>query len=407
MSKNIVTFSYISKYWYMPILLPIFCAITHNFQRRLAKEVLSSFSMSDYLFPSLIYIFISKIFSIILCLISIIKNQKESEKIKTSESDSNVLVRRYHLNVRSLKKSIIFLQIFIISFLETIFKAEDYFNIFQKGAMIEKRIGFGILVPLLYHFLIKKLHRHHLLAIIIYSIGYIILIIEFILTEEKAGFATNFFHLLFTIPFSISLVMTKSLMDHYFVSPFTFLFLDGVCCVINSFIVILFQTIFLGGTFFVKNFEYLALNGGKYSLLYLIGQIFFSFFYYLMNALTIYYFTPLLLVITDFLSPLITFVAKIIRQEGTIPKEELIIIRLIGYFIVIFGACILNEIIILNFLDLNKDTRINITSRGILEDIDLARNLRLDSNSIGSSGNHNSDEILSDGGSETETVISG
>lgn len=365
MKEPLISFSIISKYWSFPILLPIFCAMTHHYQRQLVNSVQKSFKMSEYLLPSLLYIFISKILSIVLCIISIIKSKNESETLNGSKGQ---LVRRYHLQVKSLRKPIA--QIFVISFLETIFKAEDYYNIHQKS-MIEKRMGFAILVPILYHFLIKKLHRHHFFALIISWIGYTFLVLEFILTENKPGFLINCSHLLFTIPFSFSLIFIKSLFDYYFVSPFTFLFWDGIFCIINSFLVAFIQSLWKGGfDFFKKNLNSLGLVPDKVVFFYLSLQIVFSFFYYLMNSLTIYYFSPFLLVLTDILSPLFLFIISFYNKNIDTPSY-LLAIRFFGYFVIIFGASILNEIIILNCWGLNKDTHVNIIKRSILEDEEL------------------------------------
>ena len=68
----------------------------------------------------------------------------------------------------------------------------------------------------------------------------------------------------------------------------------------------------------------------------------------------VFYFSPTLFMITDIISPFLSWIIlSIINGEKFIN----IIFNIIGYSIVLFSSFIYNEIIIFNFFDLNKNTK--------------------------------------------------
>jgi len=396
--KSCIKFNLNSKYYIYPFLLPIACASTHFFQKIFYQKYYpeNSYKIMKYNLPLLFYYFLPKIFSIIFIFIVKFKEREESSKVAL-----NKVTRRYHLSIENDNKKKIILIIYLISFLEVLFKSGDSLLMYMQKIkkihyLIEKRAGFIIFVPLFSYFILDiKLCRHHWLALIISLIGVsIITISRFIL--EYSIMKEILYHLLnilISSLFSFSLVLIKYLMSKYFISsPYSFLFYDGIFCIINSFItaLILEYPIVINindikynpllknenNNYFSNNIlEIINMFKGQDSLFYISFSLAFvsSFGYFIFNAFTIFHFSPYLNVLTDFITPLLYDILNFffLDDDRTGKNIRRYIYELIGFLILIFGALILNEIIILNFLGLSDNTYSKIAYRGSLDFINF------------------------------------
>ena len=106
--------------------------------------------------------------------------------------------------------------------------------------------------------------------------------------QENPGILDQLRHLLFSIPLCLAFVLIKYLYNNSLVDDFSFLFFDGILCIIIPLIIICIIVIFKGSNYF---FNYVK----SVSLLFeqkVVGKFFlvaiFSFGYHLANALTIY-----------------------------------------------------------------------------------------------------------------------
>ena len=396
--KSYIKFNLNSKSYIYPFLLPIACTSTHFFQKIFYQKYHpeNSYKIMKYNLPLLFYYFLPKIFSIIFIMIVKIKTKEESSKTAL-----NKVTRRYHLLIEhDNKKKIIFI-IYLISFLEVLFKAGDSLLMYlQKigkiNYLIEKRAGFIIFVPLFSYFILDiKLYRHHWLALVISLIGVIIItvsrfILQFSFLNE---ILYHLLYILITSMFAFSLVLIKYLMSKYFiVSPYTFLFYDGIFCIINSFITALIleypivmnikdskfnkYLINENNNYFRNNlFEIITMFKEQDSLFYISFSLAFvsSFGYFIFNALTIFHFSPYLNVLTDFITPLLYDILNFFFLDDNKESKNIkrYIYLIIGFLIIIFGALILNEIIILNFLGLSDNTYSKIAYRGSLDFINF------------------------------------
>ena len=395
-------------------LLPISCMCIHVFQDKMFKisKPKDSFKMLKYNLPLLFYYFLPKTFSIIFIIIIKFKTKEESDTKET-----NKLLRRYHFFITNENKKKIYFLIFFVSILEVIYKIDDslllYLNRIEKiKLLVEKRSGFIIFVPLFSYFILNKiLYKHHIFALILSIIGSLIINIS----RFCLGFSLidNFFYhlinILFSSFFSFALVLTKYVMVKYIITPYNFLFYDGIFCIINSFILVLLEYPIISNindtlpnNFFKSNYyEIFGIFIGQEWEFYLYFFLSFiaSFCYFVFNILTLYNFSPYLNVLTDFLTPFFLniidfFFNKKEKEKDNFNKKFLI--ENIGYALIIFGALILNEIIILNFFGLNENTYTNISERGKLDIICL------DELGVPTEDNDNDDDI-----SDTEGNVSG
>ena len=104
------------------------------------------------------------------------------------------------------------------------------------------------------------------------------------------------------------------------------------------------------------------------------------------TLLAIFYFSPTLIIVTDIISPMLLW---IVLSTQNIYSTLEIILNPIGYLIVIFSSLIYNELIILNFCGLSKNTKKFVENRESEETIQINYSLEVEENM------HNSDDQFS------------
>lgn len=235
-------FNYWTRYHFIALAVPICCMLTTYLQKaELAyynndilckdKESKSSDVCKIKEFPYFFNIFVSKILSIIFVLINKYGFRWGSSKnliqIKTKTK------RRYHLDYNNSQRKIkaAFL-IICISILELIFKIEGYLTV-GKPNYIELKLGFLLLVPLLSIFILKKqLYKHHFFSFGICIIAFILVCTSTHFYLKKPEPKEQLRYLCFSMPLGLAFVLIKYLYDHSFVDAYTYLFYDGILCII-------------------------------------------------------------------------------------------------------------------------------------------------------------------------------
>ena len=94
--------------------------------------------------------------------------------------------------------------------------------------------------------------------------------------------------------------------------------------------------------------------------LYFFSALIFASALQTLTILVVYYFSPTLFILTDIISPLLTWITKSIRNGE---KSINICLKSLGFFIVFFSSLIYNEIIICTFWNLEKNTKKYIEER--------------------------------------------
>ena len=175
-------------------------------------------------------------------------------------------------------------------------------------------------------------------------------------------------------------------MINYLIDPYNFLFYDGLFCIVNLIAICPFLEYYFviniddekeneklkgeNDNYFRNNyngiFQIFDDQDWKFYISFCISFIA-SFFYFIFNVVTIFYFSPYLNVLTDFLTPFLLNILDFIFVNNDDKSAKTFILENIGYGIIIFGALILNEIIIFNFFGLNENTYSNISDRGKLD----------------------------------------
>ena len=401
-----------SKLSYYSFFIPILYMIIRYFQDLLFEitRPKKSFKLLKYNLPHLFYLHLPKVFSIFL--IPIIKFNTKGE---TDSEENNIVLRNYHFIVKHKNRKKFFILIYIISLLEVIcdngdcllyyYQRIEYYDKPHLGWLIEKKSLYIVFVPILCYFILdKKLYQHHILALILGFIGACIInICRFTLDfSHIQDFPYHLLNAFFSLLLSLSLVIIKYIMTKFLIpSPYNFLFIDGIFCIFNSFIfTLVIYPLVINLPNYNNELDEQNENAHYFSNNYLqifsifIGQssefyiyffliIILLFIYYIINLYTIYNFSPYLFILIEAFLPIDTdFIVLIFKQIGDEYKIiKRTIIQSIGYLILFFASFIINEIIIFNFCDLNKNTFDTISSRGDLDFCSMKELERYNSNS--------------------------
>jgi hypothetical protein len=360
------------------------------------KESNFNFRILKYDLPYLIYLNLPKIFSIFI--IFIIKHNSK----RKSDVNVNNMERKYHIFVKSSNNKKLFLIIFIISFLEVIGNVGDHLlYYYQKihmnpedephrlGWLVEKKNFYIIFVPLFcYLFLKNEIHRHHVFALFLGCIGaFVINLARFVYHFAKLDkLFYHFLNIVLSSFFSLVIVLTKYIMSKFLInSPYIFIFYEGLFSILTSLLVALLiypliinlpdynvninieeenEKYFYNNYFGIINF----LIGQNFAFyIFFFMSIILSFIYYILSALTIYNYSPYLLILVDSFLPIDGDIIFIILKRKDFNVKDAIkrtVFQSFGYAILFCASLILNEMIVLNFWGFSDNTieKINLRS---------------------------------------------
>jgi hypothetical protein len=225
---------------------------------------------------------------------------------------------------------------------------------FNKN-VFERRLYYLILLPIFSKIILKnELFSHQILSLCISIIGIIFLFIPIALIIKKDDIIINILLFLSIFVYSFVDVMVKYLTHKYYLSPYFCLLFIGFFSFIIFLIGFIIYYSITNFHDFIENFK----NESLISVIYIISTIISFTILKVLSFLVIYYFSPTLLMVTDIIHPIIKWFTSLSENEKDKQNKTLeIILNSIGYFLVLFSSLIYNEIIILNFYGLNKNTK--------------------------------------------------
>ena len=368
-----------------------------------SEDIISSF-FSNYLAT------FSDFLSIIPVLI-IKKRTKSSKANEDNENTSDKFNLIFHDKIKesaNKKKPKIFILIIICSFMKFLGEYSDVILliILKKNLITVNSFNLNsvLIINIISHYIFSKIflhsifYRHHYLSFLINIIFLIILVIMDIFqikdkdNEPIITFLYIVSKIITVIFYSIEDTLAKIILTYNFVSPYIFLLYRGIF--LNS-LVFIFSFIFIFVnlpdekgedscvfTRFWKLFE------KKTNILIFIGIFIINFLYNVNIFLVIDRFSPSHVAMTTIIGHFGNLFISLIYKKIEIYDFFL---RLIIYIILIIAASIHNEFMILNFCQLQKNTKLflekeaenditqNINDIGIVENQD-----DLDINSINS-----------------------
>ena len=367
------SFAKINKYYLFPFLAPIFCCLANFFIHSIYEEnknmdthfFLTIHIDCTYLIGGLLY-FISKI------------------RTKTEETRNNAIVYRerassfgvkYIYNDGSKKSKIkIILFLILISSLITFTTVS---NLYSMGKTVfERRLYFLFFIALFSKFILKNdIFKHQILSMSIAFVGLIILFIPTSLKINENDILINIISFFSSITYTLFLVMIKHLTHNYYFSPLLCILFIGLISIMLSFIGFTIYSLikYQDFSFIIDSLDFSKNEMGYKFYIYALVGLIFGACLQLFTVYVVYYFSPILLTVTDSISPMLSWVIKLI-QKGPDKNPYLeISIKSIGYLIQLIAGLIYNEIIICNFCGFNEYTKKYLQEKGNQELIALRK----------------------------------
>ena len=398
------------KIHFYPFILPVLFLFIRFLRDKFLflSNPLGSYKLLKWNLPYLFYIHLPKLFSIIFILIARKENKSEASLIEKNKTAKN-----YHLMKKNqYEKKMIYLLI-VVSLLEVLYDNIDsllyYYQMKGRLAwLVEKKTGYIIFVPIFsYYILSQKLYKHHILALIIGLFGAVIVNgcrfpLDFCKIDEYPFHMINIFLSSF---YSLALVIIKYILTKYVIlTPYILLFYDGIFCIIISTFITLLEYFVVpyipkveyeeeyNTDYFYCNFvEIFTILWNQHDKIFYISffiSMILSFCYYICNVFILYHYSPFLTILVDTILPIDSDVLDCVifnTQNGKYANDILVrfLIQTIGYIILFFASLILNEVIILNFCEFNKNTNLNIYERCKFESLNaLINNINSENESI-------------------------
>jgi hypothetical protein len=189
-----------------------------------------------------------------------------------------------------------------------------------------------------------------------------LLFIPVILVIEKEDTIINVCMFVSSIGYSNFLVLLKYLMNRFYFSPYLCLFFLGIFSIILNTIGFIIVSLlkYQNLSLIIDNFTFENIDNPVKLILYLCATFISASFLQIFSNLVIYYFSPILLMVTDSISPMLLWIFLILPEEE---KAINIVFNASGYLISLISSLIYNEIIILNFCGFNKYTKKYILKR--------------------------------------------
>lgn len=440
----LISFGIINKKLLIPLLFPIFVKL-RRFIRDKEYKVLknaffkifctfASFSLSGFLYLAVLYKDkrekfkkenkVEQVKNLSNAFLLVKKNQGEDkELISLSESDTEDPIEKEQKRLKRIENRKKRYFILIIASLEMIaLLIQDIWKEHDEGINMEYRQTIGISFEYLYLLIFSivalkfQIYIHQIIALIIIYICLLIFLIESIY-YRKESFKNITMNILFfassQLFFCTENVLGKKYLITYFDNIYLFMFKIGII----GLIAIVLYDIFIEIVFDDENtyhgiityFRDLSKSPNK--IHFFLLDLLFGFLWQISLWLTIYYFSPLHFIILEVIGECIETILIIIddnllKRDGF--KTEQKISFYIIYPFIFFFVFVFYEIIILNFCELNYNTKVQIMIRQKIDgiyDVDKSGKLVPVNNGAQSTTMMNDDEEEEDEDNNNEPIF--
>ena len=362
--NSLITIAKLNKYFLFPFICPLFCVFTNFF---LAKINELQVIKREYIL--LFFVELSYAVGGLLYFVSYFK-QKDNKESQTYNYKMKFLknLKTNNNSTNNLKKKwfIIILMCCLFAFFHLVC------DLYMNNHLFESRMYFILFIPLFSRFILKiSMYKHQYFSLIISILGIIFIIIPVTFVIEKDDIIPNLFICIGGICYSLALVLIKYVIEVYYISAFKINLLIGIISIIASgFGFMIYSLIKYHDLSYLTNcYDYSGQENKFIVSLYFIIAFIFASILRVFTVLVIFYFSPILLMVTDIISPMISWIISVIIKG---PSTTDVIVSPIGYLITLVSSLIFSEIIILNFWGLNSNTKIFVEERQKKELIELA-----------------------------------
>ena len=365
--KPLITFAKLNKYFIIPFLSPIFLFLATRLFSHINQTFINDEKLIfiDTLFWNVIHVFVGLFYLIYYFKLKLKKKEQNSPK----EKETNALTFIYNGSDSAINNPIkVSLLIILISILYELSK-------------IPNNLGYDSTIPMIFYFLLfplfsklilkENIYKHQNLSIIISIFGWVFYIIPECLAFNKDNILPSIYTFIYIVNDSLFLVLIKYLIQKYYISPLKISFFLGITStIIHCIGFIIYSHIkYHDLSYFNDCFD--SSNTDKLEIsLYFIGAFLSAIIYFLLTLSSLFYFSPNLIIVTNIIYPFLLFIYGTIRNG---PKMPGAVLSPIGLIICLFSSLIYNEIIILNFCDLSKNTIKFVKQRVELEEIQVEK----------------------------------
>ena len=183
-------------------------------------------------------------------------------------------------------------------------------------------------------------------------------------------------------------MLIKYIIQKYFISPLKLSLIFGIFSIFLTCLGFIIYSLikYHDLSYFKDCLDFSEVDNKLIISIYFIATFLVETTHQLLILLAIFYFSPTLIIVTDIISPMLLWIVVTIEYGYSMPD---VILNPIGYVIVIFSSLIYNELIILNFCGLSKNTKKFVENRESEETIQINYSLEVEENM------HNSDDQFS------------
>ena len=164
------------------------------------------------------------------------------------------------------------------------------------------------------------------------------------------------------INFPLFLVLVKNIVEKYYVPPLKISLIIGISTlsinIIGYTIYSLINDLYF--KYFTDIFDFSNVENTFEIIIYFLLFFIFATATQLTLFLSVFYFSPTLIMVTGLISPILMFISNYVIDEYSLTE---IILNSIGYLITLFSALIYNELIIFNCCGLNRNTKKFVNKR--------------------------------------------
>jgi len=354
----IFSFAKINKYFIFPFLCPICCMLANYFVLLILRTeniynkefIVGITACTSYIGGGLLYFI-----SYIRTKTEETRNEKNNSADKQTEGSSSSISYIFYDGKKKINSSKIYRILFIMSMIIALNETGTLY--FYYNNVFEQRLFILFSIALFSRIVLKNfIFKHQILSLFISFIGLILLSIPVIFVIETNDILPNIFSFLCSISYGLFFVLIKYLTHHYYISPYLLLLYIGLFSILILFVGFTIYSLLVRKdlSFFSESFDFSKVDSGLELFFYFLGTFIFGSLLQTFTVLVIYYFSPTLLMVTDIISPMLLWIVQAIEDR---PKISTIVIKSLGYFVVLFCSLIYNEIIIFNFCDLNTNTK--------------------------------------------------
>ena len=291
------------------------------------------------------------------------------------------------LKKRNRKKYLFLLVLALINLIPMTIECFTNKNI--KLKYLNFKLGSSLFYMILFYIIFSriilgyKLYAHQLLSLFIIIICISFLLLFYLIHEENVNYKALIFislYLFFIMSlYSLYDVLEKKYFNKFMDSPYHLMYIIGIISLCILLIYELITVLIFG----IENNDYngfifqIITNYKNNSYLYpliFIADIISAFLWIAGIQLTIYFFSPGHIIISESLSQIITTIIQNTLKNYSIYSKIIIYFL---FIIIVISSLIYNEVIIINLCSLNKNTKKKIITRAKIE-IESLQTIKID-----------------------------